>query len=73
MADNEKAMEYNTYTKGKNSIQATERAWELLYKDKGYKLAKDATNPAGSEEGADDDGNGGGAGDNGEGKDPAEK
>ena len=68
-------MEYNTYTKGKNSIQATERAWELLYKDKGYKLAKDTApaDSAGGEDGADDDGNGGGTGDNGEGKNPTEK
>ena len=68
-------MEYNTYIKGKNSIQVTETAWIKLYKDKGYKPAKDTATmgPDGNEGGVDDDNGGGSIGDNNKDKDSAEK
>ena len=41
-------MEYKTYVKGKNSIEATEHAYETLFKQQGFK-------PAAVKEGAKDD------------------
>lgn len=34
-------MEYKTYVKGKSSIEATETAYEALYKQQGYKPVVD--------------------------------
>ena len=68
-------MEYETYTKGETSIQATETTYELLYKDQGYKLARGTgrSADAGNKDGADDDGSGSSAGNNDEGQSTTEK
>ena len=34
-------MEFKTYVKGKSSIEATETAYEVLYKQQGYKPVAD--------------------------------
>ena len=34
-------MEFKTYVKGKSSIEATETAYEVLYKQQGYKPVTD--------------------------------
>ena len=39
-------MEFKTYVKGKNSIEATETAYEVLYKQQGYKPVADDGKPA---------------------------
>lgn len=39
-------MEFKTYVKGKSSIEATETAYEVLYKQQGYKPVADDGKPA---------------------------
>ena len=46
-------MEFNTYVKGKSSIEATETAYEVLYKQQGYKPVADDGKPADTGKGDD--------------------
>ena len=56
-------MEFKTYVKGKSSIEATETAYEVLYKQQGYKPVADDGKAADTGKPADDGGKAGEKGD----------